>query len=77
MHRRGTLGQYLADAIHEQLAAIQFMHPGIEIKLKWTLGHEGIMGNEQADEEAKQVARGKSSAQQELHKLCRQDLPLS
>jgi len=33
-HGRGTLGQYLADTVHEQLAAIQHKHPGIEIELR-------------------------------------------
>ena len=74
MHGRGTPGQYLVDAFHEQLAAIQHKHPGIKIKLRWIPGHKRITGNEQVDKETKQVSQGKSSGQQELPKFCKQDL---
>ena len=52
-------------------------HPGIEITLRWMPGHVGIAGNERADEEAKQVAKGQLSAQSRLPVVCRNKLPLS
>ena len=76
-HDRGTPGQYLVDGLYEQIAAAQCMHPRISIELRWTSGHEGIAGNERADEEAKLAAKGKSSGCQQLPRICRQELPLS
>src|SRR5882724_8535118 len=46
-------------------------HPSIEITLRWMPGHEGILGNEQVDEEAKWVAMGESSEQCKLPMVCR------
>jgi len=34
---------------------------GLEIKVRWTLGHEGITENERVDAEAKKTASGESS----------------
>jgi len=76
-HRSTTPGQYLIEMFHRQITAIQGKHPGIEITLRWTPGHAGIPGNERADEEAKWVAKGQSSAQSRLPAACRNKLPLS
>jgi len=62
-HRRATPGQHLIEMFHGQIAAIWGKHPSIEITLRWMPGHAGIPGNEQADQEAKWVAKGQLSAQ--------------
>src|SRR5882724_1127351 len=59
---------------HQQVTAIRASHPGIEIVIRWTLGHKGILGNERADEEAKWVAKGESSNKRLLPRGCREDL---
>src|SRR5882724_9590842 len=51
-HRRAIPGQYLVEAFHEQVTAVQSKHPGIENRVRWSPGHEGIQGNERVDEEA-------------------------
>ena len=62
-NRRAIPGQYLLEAFHKQIAAVQCKHPGIEITLRWMPGHMGIPGNEQVDGEAKWAAKGESSEQ--------------
>ena len=42
--------------------------------LRWTPGHEGILGNERANEEAKRVAKGESSDKRLFPRGCREDL---
>src|SRR5882724_1543678 len=59
---------------HQQVTAVQASHPGIEIVIRWTLGHEGILGNERANEEAKLAAKGESSDKRLLPRGCREDL---
>ena len=54
-HNKGTPGQYLVDLFHEQMAAIEWKHAGIELELRWTPGHSGVIGNKRADEEAKKA----------------------
>src|SRR5882724_4829309 len=76
-HRRATPGQYLIEMFHRKIAAIWEKHPCIEITLRWTPGHAGIPGNEQADKEAKQAAKGQSSAQRRLPVAGRNKLQLS
>jgi len=73
-HRRAIPGQYLVEAFHEQVAAVQNKHSSIEIILRWTLGHEGITGNEWADEAANREAKGKSSEQSRLPTACRGEM---
>ena len=57
--------------------AVQNNHPGIEIILRWTPGHEGIMGNKWADKEAKRAAKGESSEKSRLPAACRGEMPCS
>jgi len=76
-NRRAILGQHLVEAFHEQVTAVQSKHPGIEMRMRWMPGHEGIPGNERADEEAKRVAKGESSEQCRLPMVCSGELPVS
>ena len=74
-HGRAIPGQYLVEAFHKQIAAVQTIHPGIEIKLRWMPGHAGIPGNEQAVEEAKGVAKGQLNERRRLPMVCRGEMP--
>jgi ribonuclease HI len=52
-------------------------HLGIQLQIRWTLGHEGIMGNEQADKEAKKAIMEGSSDCSELPQFLKKTLPQS
>ena len=73
----GALGWHLVDRFHEQVEVVKLWHMGMEVTLRWTLGHVGIAENEWADEEAKRVARGNSSPKKQLPKSCRGQIPKS
>jgi len=76
-HGRGAPGQYLATGFHQQIAVVQHKHPGIEIEVRWTPGHEGILGNESVDVEAKRAAKGGLSEERQLPRLCSKKLLIS
>ena len=77
LKRRGVQsGQYLIDLFHSELKDIKKFRPGLRLHLNWVPGHEGVDGNELADQKAKDAARGASSPlPHRLHTLC--DLPVS
>jgi len=62
------LGQHLVDRFHKQVEVAKLWHMGMEVTLRWTLGHVGIAENEWADEEAKRAARGDSSPKKPTHR---------
>jgi len=64
----------MVDTLHEQMEVVWCKHDGIEFKLRWMQGHQGILGNEWVDQEAEKVAQGESSLQQKLPMSFRREL---
>ena len=54
-------GHHFLDALHTDLEKLQRQNPGIIITIHWMLGHEGIVGNETADAEARKAVEEGSS----------------
>jgi len=74
---QSTPSHYIWDLFHNQLRIMLTKHQNLEIQIRWTPGHIGIDGNEEADKEAKQAAVEGSSPQQRLPKALRKKLPYS
>ena len=55
-------GHYLMDKLHDDLRTLFPAEGDGKLIIRWTAGHVGIPGNEQADEQAKKAARGETSA---------------
>jgi ribonuclease HI len=70
-------GHYIIDALHENFKALKKKHPSINITIRWMPGHEGIEGNENADEEAKKAITAGSSDMNTLPKMLKRPLPHS
>jgi hypothetical protein len=70
-------GQYLVNAIHRQIEGVVKQQAGARVVMRWVPGHEGIEGNERADEEAKKAAKGNTSHEWEIPIECRGVLPIS
>jgi ribonuclease HI len=71
-----SAGHYILDTLHRNIEMLK-IHPGIQIWIRWTPGHKGVDGNEQADEEAKKAITEESSEQEELPQLLKKTLPRS
>jgi hypothetical protein len=64
------------DHIHDQAAHVIQHHPKASITINWVLGHEGVQGNEKADELVKDAVRNGSSPDNQLPKLFCSQHPL-
>lgn len=74
---RPSPGHYLLDEMHRRIKELQRRHEDIALKVVWVPGHEGVVGNEWADEEAKKASQGESSSEERLPAFLREDLPAS
>ncbi|KAG2745196.1 hypothetical protein P692DRAFT_201672237, partial [Suillus brevipes Sb2] len=54
-------GHYLVEKLHDDLRSLFPSEGDGKLIIRWTAGHVGIPGNEQADEQAKRAARGETS----------------
>ena len=72
-----TAGQHLVLALQDELKLITNRRRDTTCTLRWVPGHEGNVGNEKADKQAKIAAGGQSSAVKELPKMIRKQLPIS
>jgi ribonuclease HI len=72
-----SAGHYIINALHESIDALRKKHPGIQLRIRWMPGHKGIMGNEQADKEAKKAITEGSSDCSKLPQFLKKTLPQS
>ena len=70
-------GHYLLDAFHNAITLIKRKHPHMTIQLKWVPAHQGIEGNETANQAAKKATTHGSSHISKLPKLLTKALPHS
>ena len=70
-------GHYLLDAFHNAISLIKRKHPCMTIQLKWVPTHQGIEGNETANQAAKKATTHGSSHISKLPKLLTKALPHS
>lgn len=70
-------GHYLTDHFIDSAREAKAAHPRLDLTLRWVPGHLGVDGNEQADEDAKEAAHGRSSAPHRLPPALRTTLPIS
>ena len=62
-------GHYLLDTFHNAISLIKRKHPHMTIQLKWLPTHQGIEGNETANQAAKKATTHGSSHISKLPKL--------
>ena len=73
---KSNSGHYLVDHIHSQASLVFQRHPDLPIVINWVLGHQGVQGNEMADELTKEAAINGSSLDNQLLKLFCSQYPL-
>ncbi|SJL06791.1 uncharacterized protein ARMOST_10133 [Armillaria ostoyae] len=72
---RPATSHHIFDLFHKRIDMVLRQHPDISIKIRWVPGHQGIAGNEAADEEAKTAARGDDSELRKLPAPLRKPIP--
>ncbi|KAF5370505.1 hypothetical protein D9615_010347 [Tricholomella constricta] len=70
-------GHYIMDAFHEDLIETRRKHRWLRLTVHWIPGHSKNKGNDQADELAKEAAKGEVSGSAVLPPLLRAPLPRS
>lgn len=69
--------KYILDAFHVQVEALRKRNKGVKLKIRWSPGHVGIKGNEEADAAAKAATEGVVIGKGEVPPLFRKSLPRS
>ena len=70
-----TPSHYIWDILHQRVVMTYNKHKKLDLLVKWTPGHMGIIGNERADEEAKKATRDGLSPLIKLPAPLRKTLP--
>jgi ribonuclease HI len=70
-------GHHIWDTFHRRLQMVSRKHPDMDLLVRWTPGHVGIKGNEEADLEAKKASVHGSSPKHKLPAPLRKELPHS
>ena len=80
-YQRARPGSYISDFFMKTAVQItKGVCPDIlthRVKLRWIAAHSNVTGNERADREAREVAKGRSSPCTSLPKLLKSQLPLN
>ncbi|KAF8638233.1 hypothetical protein AX14_010207 [Amanita brunnescens Koide BX004] len=75
--RKQGSGKYIIDFIHGQIDALRKRNSDLKLTIRWTPGHVGIKGNEEADVAAKAAAAGTESEKKKVPAIFRKPLPRS
>jgi ribonuclease HI len=68
---------YMFADMNSSLTRVLRKHPGIRIDTRWIPGHEGVEGNEKADEVARQVVETGSSPSTDIPSHMRKGIPIN
>ena len=77
VERKPGPGKYIVDEFHKLVDSFRAKNASTPIEIRWTPGHVGIEGNEEADRAAKEAAEGQVSAAKEVPRFLRKTLPRS